>query len=344
MGKATQKGNFSTDSILFILDYLYAQGEDADQWLISEGIETNALRNTETRLSATSLVTVWQALLKYSGDSNLGLNVGININTVRGNILSLLALNSPTIITALEAVCKYHALMSGDSPQPYLKKQVNDAIFCSRIVTLPDPEITRQTVECMHAAIITIMRQMVRKEISPLLMEFAHPKPKNSDVHDIFFNCPIIYDCVDNTMLFSNEVLNYRVPHADTLLLNTVEQYAQKKLSQLRENNSWENKVQRTLIRSISTGSYNIASIAAELTVSSRKLQQVLKVENTNFKTILDSVRKEIALDHLQSNGLSIAELALLLGFSEQSAFNHAFKRWTGKTPGQFRVTTRPVE
>lgn len=329
-------GDFSADTVLIILDFLYTQGEDAVQWLTNEGIDTRLLQHTAPRLSAELLTTVWLTLLKSSGNDNLGLNAGISINTVKGNLLSLLATNSPTIGTALDNICHYHSLMSGDRPQPYMRKQLNNAFFCMQS-TLPDPEITRQTIECMYAAIITILRQMTHKEISPSRIEFAHAKPTNTETHDAFFNCPITFNCTENTMLFSNEVLSYTAPYANEQLLNAMEQHAKKMLSQLCENNSWESKVKRTLIIAISKGNYDINSIAAKLAVSSRKLQQVLKLENTSFKIIFDSVRKEIALDHLKNGEFSIAELALLLGFSEQSAFNHAFKRWTGKTPRQFK-------
>jgi len=62
-----------------------------------------------------------------------------------------------------------------------------------------------------------------------------------------------------------------------------------------------------------------------------------LQKEETTFKQILVQLRKETAMAYLKDPDISICDIALLLGFSEQSAFNHAFKRWTGISPGKYK-------
>jgi AraC-like DNA-binding protein len=81
----------------------------------------------------------------------------------------------------------------------------------------------------------------------------------------------------------------------------------------------------------------NLDVVASKLAMSPRSLQLKLKEEGATYQEVLDDLRKEIALDNLKKPGASIPDLAFLLGYSDQSAFNHAFKRWTGKTPKQFR-------
>lgn len=77
----------------------------------------------------------------------------------------------------------------------------------------------------------------------------------------------------------------------------------------------------------------NIDSVSKKLALSRRNLQEKLKAEETTFRNCLESVRKQIALDYLAKPDVTICDIAFLLGYSEQSAFNHAFKRWTGKNP-----------
>ena len=71
--------------------------------------------------------------------------------------------------------------------------------------------------------------------------------------------------------------------------------------------------------------------------MSVRNLQLKLKDEKTSFRKLFDEAGKKIAIGYLKDEDASICEIALLLGFAEQSAFHHAFKRWTGETPGEYR-------
>ena len=77
--------------------------------------------------------------------------------------------------------------------------------------------------------------------------------------------------------------------------------------------------------------------VAGDLAVGIRYLQGQLKDEGTTYQQVLDGVRKELAMDYLGQGDVSLYEVAFLLGFSEQSTFNHAFKRWTGTTPGKYQ-------
>jgi len=78
-------------------------------------------------------------------------------------------------------------------------------------------------------------------------------------------------------------------------------------------------------------------AVARELAVSTRHLQNKLKEEGSTYRAILDQLRKEIALEYLSKPEVTIYDVAFLLGFSEQSAFNHAFKRWTGSIPTEYQ-------
>ena len=73
------------------------------------------------------------------------------------------------------------------------------------------------------------------------------------------------------------------------------------------------------------------------LAVSQRSLQGKLKEEGTTYQAVLDSVRRELATAYLEDDGLSLAEIAFLLGYADQSAFNHAFHKWTGDSPLRFK-------
>lgn len=81
--------------------------------------------------------------------------------------------------------------------------------------------------------------------------------------------------------------------------------------------------------------------MAGRLKMSVRTLNRALAAEDTSYRRLLEQLRRELAVGHLADNRLSVTEVAFLLGFSDQSAFHRAFRRWTGRTPSAFRAQSR---
>jgi len=109
-------------------------------------------------------------------------------------------------------------------------------------------------------------------------------------------------------------------------------------LDRLYPPESWADRVVRWINHCLIQGDKpSLEIIANKLAISPRQLQNKLKEDGCVFQALLDKVRKETALKYLNESQTSICDIAFLLGYSEQSAFNHAFKRWTGGQPGEYR-------
>ncbi|MEG1118669.1 MAG: helix-turn-helix transcriptional regulator, partial [Janthinobacterium sp.] len=85
-------------------------------------------------------------------------------------------------------------------------------------------------------------------------------------------------------------------------------------------------------------GSARLATVAAALAVTPRTLQRKLADAGTSFQALLDQARYGLARDYLRAPDLSLVDIAFLLGYQEQSAFNHAFRTWSGTNPGAWRL------
>jgi AraC-like DNA-binding protein len=77
--------------------------------------------------------------------------------------------------------------------------------------------------------------------------------------------------------------------------------------------------------------------VAKELGMSSRSLTRRLSELDTSFGRIVQELRRKLALKYLGEGELAVTEVAFLLGYSEVSTFNHSFRRWTGKSPTQYK-------
>ena len=132
------------------------------------------------------------------------------------------------------------------------------------------------------------------------------------------------------------------VEMANTDMARVLEQYAEKIAYTISSQNQWTDRVIAYMSSEIVQGrKTDIVTVAKELAVSSRSLQIKLQKEGITFRDCLDQVRKQVAIDYLQRPDNNILDVAFFLCYSEQSSFNHAFKRWTGKSPREYLRKSR---
>jgi AraC-like DNA-binding protein len=140
---------------------------------------------------------------------------------------------------------------------------------------------------------------------------------------------------------FPAALLNWPVPHADTGLSAILRQHADQLLMQKhRQHREHEivHSLRQTISEQLANEQWRLNDIAATLQLSPRTLQRKLAEAGVSFQQILDETRHELALSYLQNADFSLSDIAFLLGYREQSAFQHAFKEWTGVTPGAWRL------
>jgi len=318
------------------MEYLTSIGIELDE--INGNLNSSLSNNDDPQRLQDDASEIWHMALLRTKNQNLGLQAGIRItNMMTGHILETLAANSATVGEALDNLCTYHEI-SSDGPHPYMTYEKEfAALEVNQLSTDIDTEIFRHTLDCMFAVIITAIRRLSKKEINLIEVHFTWPQPKTVQEYNHLFKSPLYFQSDKNALVFSLSDLKKNIPHADPVFLDALTKYAQKQLRNIKIENAWTKKVEQTLLKLMADRIYDINSTSNELCVSSRTLQERLKKEGTKFQTILNIARKNIAIEHLKNQDVSIAQLALHLGYSEQSAFNHAFKRWTGKTPKQMR-------
>lgn len=123
------------------------------------------------------------------------------------------------------------------------------------------------------------------------------------------------------------------------MLRELLDQQAQAMLRVPPLENGLDRSLHQLLPKLLSEGHSRLEQVAERLHLSPRTLQRRLAERGLTWQAWLDRSREELALHYLQDTGLTLSDIALLLGFSEQSAFTRAYRRWTGTTPGQARST-----
>ena len=294
--------------------------------------------DADGRLPADLFLRIWDLAVDKSGDENFGLRFGKDLaeNYLSGNILINMMANCPNVGKAMRVFCRYHTLME-DAVLPRLHLRGDNANLCWESV-LPGIPIPRHHAESLLCAARLIFSSISAGQCHPKEIRFGHARPRDTSLHRTILNAPLIFGQDHNALVYDCRSLDRPIHFASRDLFETLEAFAEEKLASVIKPITWSDKVRIAVKKRLFNGDRtDIKTVAASMALSPRNLQNKLKTEQTTFTLILDQIRKDTALRHLKRRDASICDAAFLSGFSEQSAFNHAFKRWTGMTPGEYR-------
>jgi AraC-like DNA-binding protein len=157
--------------------------------------------------------------------------------------------------------------------------------------------------------------------------------------HERMFAVPIVWGAPVSRLIFEDAVLARPLPHHDVVLQEVVSRSADALLAALATRDTWSARTREAVAALLRDSSADITRVAKVLGASQRTLQRRLASEGQTFESLLDQVRYEMAAAFLADEQRSIAEVAWLVGFHELSAFYRAFRRWSGRTPAEYRAS-----
>jgi AraC-like DNA-binding protein len=197
--------------------------------------------------------------------------------------------------------------------------------------------MTRQTAEFMLATLTHAARvETGRRDLDPVLVEFASPRPRSIADHRWFFRAPLQFGRPRNALVFMRAALDLPLRKAEPELREVLERRVRDVIARLPPMDSLAGRARFRLREALDHGRPTAASVGRQLGLSERSLHRRLRDEGTTLRRLLDGLRLDLAERYLRE-GVSINETAFLLGYSEASAFQRAFRRWTGSTPAAYR-------
>lgn len=198
-------------------------------------------------------------------------------------------------------------------------------------------EVPRQHNECSLVVGLNTVRLMAGSRWAPLEVQFAHAAPADSSEHVRVFRAPVSFGCPTNAFVVEREFLDRPVPAADKRLYPILRRYLDRVLEEMPREEGLLIAVRRAIGEAMRDGDPTLARVAKKVAAGSRTLQRQLKDHGVEFKRLVDDTRHRFSLNYLRDPKHTLTEIAYLLGYSEVSAFNRAFKRWTGSTPSEYR-------
>ncbi|MFZ5570162.1 MAG: AraC family transcriptional regulator [Thermodesulfobacteriota bacterium] len=326
----------SVGLIQMVLKFVEESGIDPRVLLEETGIASGILDDPDARIAVARVDALWAAAVAGTRDPHFGLHLGESMrNRPGGNLLFAIFMNSPTVGVALEKFCRYHHLLN-DAIQPKVAAEA-DLVFLYWEAADPHSRSSRHVSEALLCVLNAVLHHLSGGKFTPVAVHFRHDRPRDIREHERIFNTRLEFGQARNAVVLERRYLATPVFLADPGFLESVERHAVALTHRIYLADSWADKVIRLLGRQLPGEKPALPAIARQLGVCTRSLQTRLRGEGTSFQALLDWVRKESALTYLKKPEIPLGEIAFLLGFSEQSAFIHAFKRWTGKTPKQYR-------
>lgn len=307
--------------------------------IVCEGLEARlALLSQQNTVS----VDEWRDLLREAEelcpDQPLGLQIGSEVQVGHAGVLGYLLLNSHNIADALETylLCERHfygvnfaELTRGDS---------------GWMLTWPD-QVGKDNalfVQVGMTALVTFLRQRFPGGCGLLSVSLTGDAPDNIGPFEQFFGCPVVFNSEYPGVTFDGDAIQRSSPGGlpeDYRAMRRQQQTAFYSVT--GADDPFLKGLQSVLLKSIPEGGATLPKVARGLNMSPRTLQRRLFGYSLSYQALIDSVREQLARRYLSRTNLMLSEIPLLLGYSDQSAFNRAFRLWTGMTPGRYRQRER---
>ena len=311
---------------------LEARGVDPEASLRAAGLSRDTLASIENRLPYLGVRALWEAAADAAGDPSFGVHVAEVLPSGALDVLDYVISAEATAGASFSRLIRYVRLVH-DAANLRLVVAPAHASIVGGVPTMPAPQLD----EFLYTLLLVRSRRATGVEWRPERMAFQHECTHDDAELSRVFACPLDFGAREVEMRFARSVLDLPHLHADSSLLAVVSRFADDALRSVPSGPDLVARASSAIARRMSTELPTLSDTAAAVQVPERTLQRRLAQASVTHSTLVEGVRRQLALKHVTDASLSIAEIAFLLHFADSTAFDRAFKRWTGETPARYR-------
>lgn len=313
---------------------LDAAGVDSARLFAEAGLDIAALGDPNARYPVAATTRLWKLAVAATADEAFGLTVARHVGPTTFHALGYSLTASETLREAFDRLTRYFRIVT-DAAEPVLT--LADGRYClSFHVAAGAQAPTDEAFDAFAFLLVRLCRGLYRRDYSPLGVSLRRPPPRTLGAFERAFRAPLQFGAPENTLSFDRETFEQKLEGANPELARHNDEIVQRYLASL-ETRDLQARVRSALVQLLPLGEPGADRVAETLHMSARNLQRKLADEGRSYKELLNDTRRELALSYLRDPSYNLTEITYLLGFTDASSFNRAFKRWTGKAPSVYR-------
>ncbi len=310
-------------------------GADREQLLRAAGIPQSILDEPGAGVEYELVRKLIEVALEETGQPSLALEFGNRFTITNHGLLGYAVMSSATLGEALSLTTEFLQTRLPVLMATYSVEKRTACIRVEEAAVLGDvrPSIYELVLSAFHSMALFLTGGTFKYSS----MALAYPKPSYAEEYRRLFGCRPEFGADVTELRFDEALMRVVLPFADEVAKKQAAERCEEELAAIAASDDIEQQVRVRLLKSKMNESVpTLDEVASGLGMSARTLRRRLRDYGTSYQRVLNSIRKELALQYLRASGATVADVSERLGYSDQSAFGRAFKGWTGRSPRNF--------
>ena len=300
------------------------------------GIDPDACSRPGARVTHEQAGLLWVRSIEQAGDGQFGLKLGNSSRPKDYFVLGHSWSASDTLLDAIERMMRFEKVVTSPYSETALEKAGDVYRLTESFTDEMKEKIQPEVHDANAASLLALCRESLGKPLYPTRLALMSPASHLTPLHYVTFGVDIEWDSDRNIIELPADVLEAELPGAVPAIADASDKIAADYIEEF-ESGTVSTQVRQLIVSLLPAGRADQETIASKLYRSASTLQRQLSAEGTSFRELLQATRQGLAEQYLKDGQHSQAEVAFMVGFSDQSNFSRAFKRWTGDSPGQYQ-------
>ncbi|RJG13772.1 AraC family transcriptional regulator [Pseudomonas cavernicola] len=334
-------GDLSVGFVHSLAEAVRTLEQDPAPLLDQYGLDAARLAEPRARLSIPRYMRLGHAAIQLTGDPSLGLLMGQLNRLSQVGLAGVTAAQAPTVREAARALIRFEPLYAYNyRGQSSLHEDAQGAWLRFYSIN-PYNAYNRFVVDSVLASWTCQLSSLAGQKLNVEKVEIEFPAPSYTERYAEVFGCPLEFGASVNQLRLNQANLALRNPEHCPSTWRHLLEICERELEQLTRTRSLRERISQLLGPLLHGREPDLEEVATRLQLPTWTLRRKLAEEGTQYRAILNDTRRDLAMAYIRDTELAFGEIAYLLGFASAEAFQRAFKRWSGQTPGEFRRAQR---